>query len=162
GIALAEDGNDTFCHYAAAVVRRAERRLDDAWEHCLVALGEDDDVDALVIGASIQQLRGLYEDARELVARARAKDPHHPGALRQSARIDYETGRFDDAATSIEQALRAGPDELDTHVLAGRIALARGQAAEADGHLQVALAAAPDDPDVLALLVAIKARRSWA
>jgi len=160
GLALAEDGNDGFCHLAAAVVRRAERKLDDAWQHCLVALEQEEDADALVIGASIQTLRGLDEEARELLDRALERAPGSAEALRALARLDLATGRLDAAAGSIDAALRAEPDDVESHVVAGHVALARGDVAAAEGHVRFALSADAADPDVIGLLVAIKARRS--
>src|ERR1700710_1927529 len=57
--ALNLDGNSRFVHYVAALVLRAALKLDDAWQHCLVAL-EDPEADAAthVLGARIQILRG--------------------------------------------------------------------------------------------------------
>jgi tetratricopeptide (TPR) repeat protein len=160
GIALGEDGNDPFCHLAAAVVRRSERKLEDAWQHCLVALEQEDDVHALVIGASVQSMRGLPDEARELLGRALERAPEHADALRELARLDLAAGRLDDASRTIDAALRAAPEEIDSHVVAGYIALARGDLAGADHHLKIALTSDAADPDVLGLLAASKARRS--
>src|ERR1700752_2321870 len=41
-LALGFGPDNPFCHYAAAAVRRSERKLDDAWRHCLVAIQDDD------------------------------------------------------------------------------------------------------------------------
>jgi tetratricopeptide (TPR) repeat protein len=160
GLALAHDGNDAFCHHAAAVVRRAERKLDDAWQHCLVAIEHDEDVPALVLGASIQLLRGLHDEASELVERALERAPGDAGALRMQARLLLAVGDLDAAARSIETSLRAEPDVIESHVIAGHVALARGAIDDADRHVQVALHASADDVDAIGLLCAIKARRS--
>src|SRR5688572_15056034 len=58
-LALAFDANSPFCHYAASYVRLAERKLADAWQHCLVAMqDDDDDADVRVLAASIKELQG--------------------------------------------------------------------------------------------------------
>jgi len=160
GLALAADGNDGYCHYAAAFVLRAQRKLDEAWQHCLVALEQESDVGALVLGAQIQLLRGEPDEARDLADRALEKSPEHPSALRTVARVALDAYDLDDAADAIARALRVSPEAIETHVLAGQIALARGEADDADHHLQVALRADPTHPDVLALLASCKARKS--
>lgn len=161
-LALALEGNEPFCHYAAAAVLRAQRRLDEAWEHCEIALGADStDVDAYVLGAAIRELRGEPDLARALLARALEQRPSHAGALTQLARLELDAHRYDEAARCIEEALRARPDDPDAHVVAGLIDLARGDDASAEGHARFALAQDATERAALQLWTAIKARRSW-
>jgi tetratricopeptide (TPR) repeat protein len=142
------------------VVRRAQRKLDDAWQHCLVALEQDESVFDLVLGASIQQLRGHHHEAVELVERALERAPGDADALRMQARLFFEVGDLEEAARAIDASLRAEPDAIESHVIAGHVALARGALDDADRHVRVALHASADDVDAIGLLCAVKARRS--
>jgi tetratricopeptide (TPR) repeat protein len=161
-LGLGLGSSDPLCHYAAAAVRRAQRRLDEAWEHCEVALTADStDVDIYVLGAGIRDLRGEVSEARALLARALELEPSHAGALTRFARLELDAHRFEEAARYVEQALRAKPDDLDAHVVAGLVDLVRGDDAGAEGHARFALTQDATDLDALQLWAAIKARRSF-
>lgn len=160
--ALLLDGNDPFCHYAAAAVLCAQRELAQAWQHCEVALQADStDADTYVLGASIRELRGDTPEARELLARALELAPDHTDALTELARLELRAHRYDEAANRIDEALRATPDDLDAHVVAGLIDLVRGDADRAEEHARFALNLDSTDRDALELWAAIKAHRSW-
>ena len=160
-LALGFGPNNPFCHYAAAAVRRAERKLDDAWRHCLVAMQDDDaDADTRVLGASIKKLQGDRDGARALLGEALAIDPEHVDALSALAQLELRSGNFDEAYRRIEQALKANPGDVDAHVIAGFIALARKEVDEAERHARFALNQDATDRDALALWTAIKARRN--
>jgi Flp pilus assembly protein TadD len=158
---LGLDGGAPFCHFAMAAVLRAHRRLDDAWTHCLVSI-EDDVVDpeSLVLGASIQELRGHGDEARALLARALEADPERADTLTALARFELGQGQLDDATRHAREALESEPDNLDAHVVAGWVALRRGDVDDADGHARFALHADAADHDALQLWCAVKARRS--
>jgi tetratricopeptide (TPR) repeat protein len=160
GAALAEDAHDRFCHLAMAYVRSAERKLDDAWQHALIVLQEEADVDARILAASIADLRDDLDEAREQLGHALELEPESAAALRTLARLELRLGDHDEAARLIERALRASPDAAESHVVAGHVALARGEVGEAEGHARFALRADAVDPDTLALVAAIKARKS--
>jgi len=160
GAALLADGNDAYCHYAGAFVCLAQRRLDDAWKHCMVALEETENVPALVLACSVQRLQGEPARAREHLTRALELAPDDPHVLRELARLELGERAFDAAAQAIDAALRASPESVESHVLAGHIALARGDQDSADRHLRIALQARPDRRDVIELLASVKARRS--
>jgi len=163
GMGLAFDGNDSFCHYAAAAVKMAERKLGDAWEHCLVALQADStDVDAHVLGARIRKMQGQPAAARELLHRALELQPNHIDALTSLARVELDTGQLAEAARVADTALTTEPGNVDAHVIAGFIALRQGDIAAAETHGRFALTQDAVDRDALALWSAIKARKSWS
>jgi tetratricopeptide (TPR) repeat protein len=160
-IALGFDGNDPFCHYTGAAIRAAERKLDDAWQHCLVALHADTvDIDVYVLAASIRSLRGEPQAARDLLAEALALDADHVASLTALARLDLHERRIDEAKRRIETALTADPSDVGAHVVAGYIALHTGDLGEAEQHARFALGSNAADHDALVLFTAIKARRN--
>ncbi|HEX5064043.1 MAG TPA: tetratricopeptide repeat protein [Kofleriaceae bacterium] len=160
-LALGFGPNNPFCHYAAAAVRRAERKLDDAWRHCLVAMqDDDDDVDTRVLGAGIKALQGDHQAAHTLLSEALAIDADHVDALSQLAQLELNAGNHSEALHRIEQALAADPSNVDAHIIAGYIALARNQVDEAERHARFALNQDAGERDALQLWVAIKARRN--
>lgn len=160
-LALRLDGNDEHCHYAMAVVLRARRKLDAAWEHCEVALqAQAVSPDVRVLAASIRSLRGEIAEARGLLAEALAEAPTHTAALIELARLELGEGRHGEAARLIEEALRASPESVDAHVLAGTIDLVRGDAAAAEEHARFALHHAAHDRDAMQLWTSVIAYRS--
>lgn len=161
GLALASDGNDAYCHYAAAAVMRAERKLDAAWDHCLVALQiEHVDPDIHVLGATIRRLRGEDTAARELLQEALEHAPDHVDALTELARLELETGHVDEAQRRIDEALLADPSDADAHVVAGLVALHRGDVSKAEEHARFVLNENANHHGALVLWTQIKARRS--
>jgi tetratricopeptide (TPR) repeat protein len=161
-LALALEGNEPLCHYAAAAVLRAQRRLHEAWEHCEIALQTDaTDVDVYVLGAGIRDLQGDTGGARALLVQALEREPAHAGALTRFARLELDAHHYEEAARYIDEALRVRPDDIDAHVVAGFIDLARGDDAGAEGHARFALAQDATERAALQLWAAIKARRSW-
>jgi len=160
--ALALDGNDGFVHRAAAHVLLAERKLDDAWAHCLVALdGPSATPGAYVLGARIRILQGEHAHALELLEEALALDPGHGDALTELARLALRAGDLAEAAQRIGLALEADPVDRAAHVVAGFIDLARGDTTGAEQHARFVLAQHATSHDGLALWAAIQARRSW-
>lgn len=161
GLALAFDGNDAFCHYAAAAVRRAERRLDEAWDHIMVSLQSDStDLDAHVLGADIKVLTNDTRTARELLLRALEDKADHVEALTSLARIELHDGNLTEATRIIDLALTAAPANVEAHVVSGWITLRLGDDASAERHARFALGEDAVDRDALRLWTAIKARRS--
>jgi Tfp pilus assembly protein PilF len=159
--ALALDAHDPRIHHVAAAVLTAQRKLADAWAHCLIALeGPDAPPEARVLGARICVLRGDRARARELLDEALAIDADHTGVLTQLARLDLAAGDLDAAAGHVALALRSDPVNRDTHVVAGLIDLARGDTVAAEQHARLVLAQDATDRDGLELWTAIQARRS--
>lgn len=159
-IALGLDGSDPYVHRVVAAVRIAERKLDDAWQHCLIAMQDSRVPSAYVLGARVRELQGSLADARELLHEALALDAGHTGALTQLARLTLDGGDRDGAARLIEQTLAIDPGDRGAHVVAGYIDLARGDVAGAEQHARFVLQADADDHDCLSLWTAIQARRS--
>jgi tetratricopeptide (TPR) repeat protein len=160
-LALGFGPNSPFCHYAAAAVRRSERKLDDAWKHCLVAMQDDDsDVDVRVLGAEIKTLQGEREAARVLLAEALALDADHVDALSALADLELRAGNYEEAHRRIEAALTSDPSDVDAHITAGYIALARNNVDEAERHARFALTQDAGERSALELWTSIKARRN--
>jgi tetratricopeptide (TPR) repeat protein len=160
-LALGFGPDSSFCHYAAAAVRRSERKLDDAWKHCLVAMQDDDqDVDTRVLGAEIKVLQGDHAAARTLLEEALAIDADHVDALSGLADIELRAGNYGEAHRRIEAALTADPSDVSAHISAGYIALARNKVDEAEHHARFALNQDAGERDALRLWTAVKARRN--
>jgi tetratricopeptide (TPR) repeat protein len=160
-LALGMQPDSPFCHYAAAVILRARRKLDDAYKHCLVAMEDDGHaVAARVVAASIKTLQNERAAAREYLLEALAISPTNSDALSELANTEYHDGNLIEASRYIDEALTQSPDNADAHVVAGYIALARGNIVAADGHVRYVLHHDASDHDALQLLAAIKARRN--
>ena len=160
-LALGMQPDSPFSHYAAAVILRARRKLDDAYKHCLVALEDDGHaVDARVMAASIKVLQNEPAAGRAFLLEALEIAPTHAGALAELADIELHDGNFVAASRYIDEALTASPDHARAHIVAGYIALARDNLVAADEHLRFVLANDAGDRDALQLLAAIKARRN--
>jgi tetratricopeptide (TPR) repeat protein len=160
-MALGIQPESPFCHYAAAVILRARRKLDDAYKHCLVAMEDDGHaVDARVVAASIKALQNDRAAARALLLEALAIRPTYADALAELADIEYEDGNLVEAARYIDEALTQSPDHASAHIVAGYIALARGNLVAADEHVRFVLTNDASSQNALQLLAAIKARRN--
>ena len=159
-LALGLDGNDPFIHRVAAAVLIAERELDDAWRHCLIAMQDGRTADAYVLGARIRDLQGDRRHARELLREALELDAGDTAAQTQLAQLALSDGQLAEAAQQIAQALAGDPADRHAHAVAGHVALARGELADAEHHARFVLQNAADDHDGLALWTAIQARRS--
>lgn len=159
--ALALDGHDPYIHRVAAAVAAAERKLDDAWAHCLIALqAAAPTPGAFVLGARVRELLGDGAQARELLREALALDASHTDALTQFARLELHARALDEAARLVRLALEADPGHRPAHVVAGHIDLARGDAASAEQHAKFVLQGDANDLAGLELWAAIQARRS--
>lgn len=161
--ALGLDGNDPYIHQVAGAVLIAERKLEDAWEHCLIAMqGPDAPPEAFVLGARIRQLRFDIGGARELIGEALAREATHTGALTRLAWLEYDTGQYGIAALAAQAALNSDPINRDAHIVAGYIDLARGDLSAAEQHARFVLRHdATAAGGGLTLWTAVQARRSW-
>jgi tetratricopeptide (TPR) repeat protein len=160
--ALVLDGNDPYVHHVAAEVLIAQRKLDDAWAHCLIALeGPSATPATRVLGARIRRLQGDREQARELLLEAVAIEPAHTEALAQLAQLELHAGNRDEASRLIALALESDPASYDAHVIAGYVDLARGDAASAEHHARFVISQDATDEDGLRLWAAVQARRNW-
>lgn len=159
-LALGSDPDSSFCHYAAAAVCRAQRKLDDAYKHCLVAMENGQEVDARVLAASIKQLQNEHDAARALLLEALALSPESSAALAGLARVELDSGNLGEAQRHIERALVLDPGDADVHIVAGYIALGRGDAGSATDHARFVLANDASSRSALELLASIKARHN--
>lgn len=160
-LALGFGPHDPYCHYAAEAVRRSQRKLDDAWRHCLVAMQDNEaDADTRVLGAEIKTLQNDRGHARTLLVEALELEPDHVSALTSLAQLEMHDGNLGEAQRRIEEALSENPADVDAHVVAGFIALARSRIDEAEEHARFALQHDASDRDALRLWTAIKARRN--
>lgn len=160
--ALALDGNDPYIHHVAAEVLVAQRKLEDAWAHCLITLeGPIVTPAAYVLAARIATLKGEPARAKELLLEALALDAGHTDALTQLANHELHAGDTARAAHLIEQALTGDPSDRRAHVVAGYIDLARGDVASAEEHARFVLNQSAEDHGGMRLWTAIQARRSW-
>jgi len=160
--ALGLDANDPYIHHVAAQVLAAERKLDDAWAHCLIALeGPVVAPGAYVLGARIRTLQGDRARAKELLLEALALEPAHTDALTRLARLSLDAGDREEAARLVALALESDPADREAHVVAGYIDLSSGDAAGAEQHARFVLGQSAMDEDGLALWTAIQARKSW-
>jgi Tfp pilus assembly protein PilF len=161
-LALGLDANDPYVHHVAAAVLAAERKLDDAWAHCLIALeGPIATPESYVLGARIRTLQGDAPRAKELLHEALALDASHTGALTRLARLELDDGDRAAASRLVALALESDPADREAHVVAGFIDLASGDTAGAEQHARFVLNQSATDEDGLALWAAIQARRSW-
>ncbi len=161
GLALAFDADDPFCHYVAAAVARAQRKLDDAWSHALIAMQADTtNPSYLVLGAEIRGLRGDATEARRLLQDALELAADHTDALIAMARIELEARNHEAAARYAREALESDPEDVEAHVVAGMVALVAGDDAEAERHARFALNTDSTAHDAIHLWCAVKARRS--
>jgi tetratricopeptide (TPR) repeat protein len=160
-LALGLDAHDPYIHRIAAAVLGAQRKFDDAWAHCLIALEDDPPVEAFVVAAEIRQLQDERDHARELLQQALEKAPAHVGALTELARLELGAGHRDEAARLIQLALESDPGDRDAHVVAGQVELLRGDAAAAEQHARFVLGQNATDRRGLELWAQIQARRSW-
>jgi Flp pilus assembly protein TadD len=158
--ALGLDGNDPYIHRVAAAVLTAERKLDDAWAHCLIAMQDGGTPAAYVLGARISELGGDRDRARELLLEALALEPGDTSALTQLARLVLDSGDRDQASHLIQQALESDPEDRMAHVVAGYIDLAGGDVASAEQHARFVLHGDATDRAALSLWMAIQARKS--
>jgi tetratricopeptide (TPR) repeat protein len=161
-LALGFGGGEAYCHLAAAAVAHAQRKLDVAWQHCLVALeAQPEDLDAHVIGAHIRLHQREHELARGLLQRALELEPQSPEALVMLARVELDDGQLAEAGRLAGQALESEPGHVDAHVVAGHIDLRRGDLAAAEEHARFALRQDPTGEEAIHLWTSLKARRSW-
>lgn len=159
-IALGLDGHDPYIHRVVAAVLAAERKLDEAWEHCLIAMQDGPTAAAYVLGARIRQLMADDERARELLVEAIELEPGDVDALSELARLSLETGDRSKAVELIAHALETDPAHHTAHVVAGYIDLAADQIDAAEQHARFVLQGNATSHDGLMLWTAIQARRS--
>ena len=139
----------------------AERKLEDAWAHCLIALqAAAPTPDAFVLGAQIRDLLDDRAHARELLREALALDAAHTAALTQFSHLERRSGAYDEAARLAQLALEADPGYRPAHIAAGYVDLARGDVASAEQHAKFVLHGDSNDRAGLELWAAVQARRS--
>ncbi len=160
--ALGLDANDPYIHHVAAAVLGAERKLEDAWAHCLIALeGPVAATETYVLGARIRTLQGDRPRAKELLLEALALDAAHTGALTRLARLELDAGNRAEASRLALLALESDPADHEAHIVAGYLDLASDDTAGAEQHARFVLNQNATDQDGLALWTAIQARRNW-
>jgi tetratricopeptide (TPR) repeat protein len=161
-LALTYGGGEAYSHLAAGAVARCERKLDEAWDHCQIALEtEPEDVDAHVIGAQVRLEQNRHADARTLLQRALELESDSTDALVMLARVELDVGNLGEAARLAGEALTIEPGHLDAHVVAGFCDLKRGELDSAEEHARFALQNDPTDVGAIALWTSLKSRRNW-
>jgi len=113
---------------------------------------QDDDVTALNTLGSILGLLGEWEEARQVLERANAKDPQNTHVRRNLGWVYGNMGRFSEANTLLKRAIVEQPNEPRAHEELGRLRLRAGRPAEAVHALSMAAALEPGNPSVLSLL----------
>lgn len=145
-----------FAHVAVAAVRLAERRVDEAWMHCEIALANGPrDVDARLLGASIRTQQGDLGSARQLLDEALRLE-RTARVLSALAHHGVRTGELDDAERWADEAVADDPASGEAHLAAATVALARGKLYDAERHGR---AAVDLEPSVEALKVWARIRR---
>lgn len=113
---------------------------------------------ALLNIASVRIAEEKIDEARELVARARAIAPMNVMATYTQALIEFRVRDFKAANDAILQVLKVAPDHLPSVLLAGAIQAELGWYGQAQAHLTTALAGAPDNLFARKLLISTLTR----
>ena len=159
--ALALDPDSGFVHYASAVVAMAQRRFKEAEKHLETALSIDPNDDA-----SMRRLAQLYllwsrrDEALPLLTKARDIDPGD--ADNWAALADYyrEMREFDRAGQLVRRALELEPENAEALLTMGYLLLQQGKTEDAREHALLVLRQNASHEGAIALLSAVKARRS--
>jgi Flp pilus assembly protein TadD len=119
---------------------------------------EGDDVTALNGLGSILGLVGEWDEARQVLERANAKDPTNPSVQRNLGWVYANLGRFAEANALLERAIVRAPDEPRAHGSLGWVRLRSGRPAGALDALSMAAELEPDNPNVAIMLGVARAQ----
>ncbi len=118
-------------------------RTDDALT-VLRAAAADDNVSAMNNLGSVLGRVGEWEEAQQVLERARQFDPDDPNVQSNLGWVYANLGRLEDAARMLERAILLQPNEASAHGNLGWVRLRAGDAAGARHALEMALTLQPD------------------
>lgn len=132
-------------------------RTDDALRVLREAAAEGD-VSAMNNLGSVLGRVGEWEEARDVLERARRRDPDDPNVQSNLGWVYANMGRLDEAAALLERAILEQPSEPSAHGNLGWVRLRAGNPAGAQHALEMALALQPDNPWVVNMMGVAYAR----
>jgi Flp pilus assembly protein TadD len=118
----------------------------------------DDDVSALNNLGSVLGRVGKWEEAEQVLERARRRDPDDPNVESNLGWVYANVGRLNEAAALLERAIMQQPNEPSAHGNLGWVRLRAGDAAGAQHALEMALTLQPDNPWVVNMMGVAYAR----
>ena len=138
----------SFSYVNHAVALADQRRYADALDqlHQAFAL-RPNDVDALMIEASVLLDMGRYDEAFDCYQRAQAGDPQYSGAARGMGDALAGLGRFAEASEQYRRALSLDPEDYVALNDLATVAARQGRLAEAVELFNRVLAIAPKYPE---------------
>jgi tetratricopeptide (TPR) repeat protein len=144
--------------WAYATVGRSEEGL-----AVLRQAAANDDVTALNSLGSVLGLLGRWDEARQALERALAKDPHDALVRRNLGWAYTNLGRFGEANALLRRAIVEEPNEPKAHAELGWLRLRAGRPAEALHALSMAAALDPNNAKTHVLLGVARAQLAeWA
>lgn len=132
-------------------------RTDDALSVLREAAAEGD-VSAMNNLGSVLGRVGEWDEARDVLERARRRDPDDPNVQSNLGWVYANMGRLDEAAVLLERAILQQPQEPSAHGNLGWVRLRAGDPAGAQHALEMALALQPDNPWVVNMMGVAYAR----
>jgi Flp pilus assembly protein TadD len=132
-------------------------RTDDALGVLREAAAEGD-VSAMNNLGSVLGRVGEWEEAQEVLERARHRDPDDPNVQSNLGWVYANVGRLDEAAALLERAILQQPNEPSAHGNLGWVRLRNGDAAGAQHALEMALSLQPDNAWVVSMMGVAHAR----
>ncbi|MEB2285645.1 MAG: hypothetical protein B6D46_08805 [Polyangiaceae bacterium UTPRO1] len=132
-------------------------RTDDALR-VLREAAADGDVSAMNNLGSVLGRVGEWEEAQEVLERARLRDPDDPNVQSNLGWVYANLGRLDEAALILQRAILQQPTEPSAHGNLGWVRLRAGDPAGAQHALEMALMLQPDNPWVVNMLGVASAR----
>jgi Flp pilus assembly protein TadD len=133
--------------WAYAAVGRNEDAL-----RVLREAADDDDVSAMNNLGSVLGRVGKWDEAQQVLERARRRDPDDPNVQSNLGWVYANLGRLDEAAALLERAILQQPNEPSAHGNLGWVRLRAGDAAGAQHALEMALTLQPDNPWVVNMM----------
>ena len=119
-------------------------RTDDAIR-VLRTAAADDNVSAMNNLGSVLGRVGEWEEAQQVLERARQFDPDDPNVQSNLGWVYANVGRLEDAARLLERAIRQQPNEPSAHGNLGWVRLRAGDVTGARHALEMALTLQPDN-----------------
>lgn len=118
----------------------------DAFKEC-IELEPNNLNHQIEYGVALYKLSRL-DDCLRVLDRVLEKDPNHPLALNNKARILIDRGQHAEALALYRQILNQDPKHIRTWIKAAQLMASLKRFDKADGCIQEALAVAPDDPEL--------------
>jgi Flp pilus assembly protein TadD len=143
--------------WAYAAIGRTDEAL-----RVLRQAAADDDVSAMNNLGSVLGRVGEWEEAQQVLERARRRDPDDPNVQSNLGWVYANLGRLAEADALLERAILQQPNEPSAHGNLGWVRLRAGDAAGAQHALEMALALQPNDPWVVNMMgVALARLGDW-